>query len=163
MINILKSKDCKLTISNQKESIQIDAMPMRKELKSLLIRLHHKGHLNYHPCIGIKENNVEWHKIKFFMGMLDFFLLHYQSDKLQNKRKRKDWLLYSQSLYLIGYLEDEKYLKGYILKKQEIVNLDGANSVKTHIMPLTGLGKFLTDNTKNINDTAIRSKSIYSF
>jgi len=97
------------------------------------------------------------------MEMLDFFLTNYQTVESQNKKKRKDWLFFSQALYLVGYLKEEKYLTGHIIIEMNRVDLDGPNSVKKLKSPLAGLGKFLTDNTKKINNTAIRSKSRYNY
>jgi len=162
MIALLDSgQKCKLTISNQEESIDLDAKYIKKDLKTLLLKLLGTPKFHYFPFVGKEENKVTWHKIKFFMKMLDYFIQNFQQDQLQNKRKRKDWLLYSQSLYLVGYLNDIKYLNGYTLTKRKIKKLDKPDKTIEQKTPLKDLGKFFTDNTKNIKDTAIRSKSKY--
>ena len=93
------------------------------------------------------------------MKMLDYFLQNYSS----TAKKRKDWLLISQSLYLVGYLNDVKYLNGFERTEHKITEIYGKNTIKADITPLKGLGKFFTDNTKNINEPANRSKSLYCY
>jgi len=70
MLKILESWNCELTISNKNESAHIDAMFIREELKEILLTLPQKTHIDSYPCIGTVEDNVLWHKIKFFMEML---------------------------------------------------------------------------------------------
>lgn len=162
MISILDSgQNCKLTLSNQEKSIDIDAKYMKKELKTLLFELLQKPNLHYHPFIKKDRIDVIWHKIKFFMEMLELFLANNQSTMVKKKYARKDWLLISQSLYLVGYLKDKKYLDGYTIERQNRVNIDKPNSVTETKVPLRKLGKYLTDNTKNIKSTAIKHKSRY--
>ena len=110
MLNILESWNCELTISNNKESAHINAMFIRKELKELLLTLPQKTPINSYPCIGTVENNVLWHKVKFFMDMLDYFLDSYLPAYKDNSSGRKDWKFVAQILYIVGYLEDKKYL-----------------------------------------------------
>lgn len=162
MISLLDSgQKCKLTLSNQEKSIDIDAKYIKKDLKTLLLKLLKIPKFHYFPFVGKEDNNVTWHKIKFFMDMLEHFLANNQSTLVNKKYARKDWLLISQSLYLVGYLKDKKYLDGYTIERKIRVIIDKPNSVTEIKAPLRGLGKYLTDNTKNIKDTATKFKSIY--
>lgn len=162
MISILNSgQKCKLTLSNQERSIDIDARYMNKELKTLLLNLLHKRNFHYFQFIKKEKNNVLWHKIKFFMDLLEHFLANNQSTSVKKKYARKDWLLISQSLYLVGYLEDEKYLNGYTIERQQILGIDKPDLINEQKIPVPNLGKYFIDNTKHIKDTAIRAKSRY--
>ena len=159
MLNQQNFITCELTLSNKTESAHISAAFIKDELIELLQSIPQKTPVNYYPCIGKEENNVLWHKRKFFMKMLDYFLQNYSS----TAKKRKDWLLISQSLYLVGYLNDVKYLNGFERTEHKITEIYGKNTIKADITPLKGLGKFFTDNTKNINEPANRSKSLYCY
>ena len=162
MIALLDSgQKCKLTLSNQERSIDIDARYMNKELKTLLLNLLHKRNFHYFPFIKMDKNDVLWHKIKFFMDLLQHFLANNQSTSVKKKYARKDWLLISQSLYLVGYLKDEKYLNGYTIERQQILGIDKPDLINEQKIPLPNLGKYFIDNTKHIKDTAIRAKSRY--
>ena len=163
MLNILESWNCELTISNQKESAHIDAMFIRKELKELLLTLPQKTPINSYPCIGMIEDNVLWHKVKFFMEMLDYFLSNYSSAYNDKTSSRKDWKFIAQILYIVGYFEDKKYLVGYEMKERIRKDLDGGTKVVTEKEIFKGVGKYIKDNIKCCAATPDRDKSYYCY
>lgn len=148
MIAMLTENDssiCELTLRNKTDSAHISTIFIKNELQELLQSIPQKTMVNLYPSIDIKCNNVLWHKIKFFMDMLDYFLLNYTPIS----QKRKEWILLAQSLYLVGFLDDEKYLYGNERVVQKRTDIDGNVTTKEIITPLKGLGKYFTDNTKN--------------
>lgn len=161
MLNILESWNCELTISNNKESAHIDAMFIRKELKELLQTLPQRTIINIYPCIGKVDNNVLWHKVKFFIDMLDYFLNSYLP--AYKEIGRKDWKFIAQILYIVGYLEDKKFLLGYEEKERILKDLDGGTIVKTEKTPFKGAGKYIKDNTKCCKAAPDRNKSSYCY
>ena len=163
MMTILDSWNCELTISNETESAHIDAMFIREELKELLKTLPQKTTINCYPCIGRGKDDVLWHKVAFFMEMLDYFLINSTSVYMEKTSGRKDWKFIAQILYIVGYLKDEKYLVGY--EETELVrkDLDGGTTVKLLRTPVTGVGKYIKDNTKCCKATPNRSKSYYCY
>jgi hypothetical protein len=163
MLNILESWNCELTISNNKESAHIDAMFIREELKELLLTLPQKTPINSYPCIGTVENNVLWHKVKFFMDMLDYFLDSDLPAYKDNSSGRKDWKFIAQILYIVGYLEDKKYLVGYEMKERILNDLDGGTKVVTEKIVFKGAGKYIKDNTKCCKVTPDCDKSLYCY
>jgi len=97
------------------------------------------------------------------MDMFFYFLDNYHIDESQKTSNRKDWLLFAQSLYLVGYLSEEKYLNGYTVTIRKKVRLDKSDLIYEERTPLKGLGKFFTDNTKHLSETANRRKSQYCY
>lgn len=151
---------CHMTISNGKDSAYIHAADIHEHLKELLLAMKQNTSIGSQClCIGTKTNTVLWHKIKFFMDMLDYFLTSY-SEKVS---KRKDWIFIAQALYLVGYFTDEKYLYGYERIARPKKDIDGKVTISEETTPLKGLGKYLTDNTKHLKDTANRQKSRYCY
>ena len=166
MLDNYNKEGCEITISTKNKSAHISAIWIINELKELLFNLqqNQKDEINNtYPCIGTTEDKVQWHKIKFFMDMFFYFLDNYHIDESQKKSNRKDWLLFAQSLYLVGYLNEEKYLKGYTVTKQTYVKLYGENKTIDVKSPLKGLGKYFTDSTKHLTDTSNRWKSLYCY
>ena len=165
MLEILNSGTPQLTISTNDRSAQISTIFIKEGLKDLLQNLQKKGiDINHtYTCVGTTEDNVPWHKMKFFIDMLDYFLVNYATKNDNGKRSRKDWQLIAQSLYLVGFLEEEKYLKGYKVIKRKRTDIDGNVSIVENKEQLKGLGKYFTDNTKHLADTSNRKKSLYCF
>jgi hypothetical protein len=166
MLDNSSKEACEITISTKNTSAHINAIFVRNELKELLLNLQQNELVdidNSYPCIKTDEDNVQWHKIKFFMGMLDYFLTNYHSNMPPKPNSRKDWLLFAQSLYLVGYLSEEKYLNGYTVTIRKKVRLDKSDLIYEERTPLRGLGKFFTDNTKHLSETANRRKSQYCY
>ncbi len=163
MLNILESWNCELTISNKNESAHIDAMFIRNELKELLLTLPQKTHTDCYPCIGKVENNVLWHKIKYFMEMLDYFLSSFTPAYRDTTSGRKDWKFIAQILYIVGYFEDKKFLLGYEEKERIRKDLDGGTIVKTEKTPYKGVGKYIKDNTKWCKVTPNCENSLYCY
>lgn len=189
MITMLESPthQCLLTISNEHDSAQIPAIlinqtkyfaPTNQDeeknnstqipeiliingLKELLLTVNQRD-MTAHQSIGIKRDNIQWHKTKFFMDMLDYFLKSYALNP-EMASKRKNWIFIAQALYLVGYLTDKKYLYGYERTERTKKDIDGKITVSEEITPLKGLGKYLTDNTKHLKDTANRQKSTYCY
>ena len=163
MITMLNSPvhQCKLTISNKDDSVQIPATFIIKGLEILLLTIS-KDDMTVHQSIGIKRDNIQWHKTKFFMDMLDYFLTSYVPNP-EMASKRKNWIFIAQALYLVGYLTDKKYLYGYERTERPKKDIDGKITVSEETTPLKGLGKYLTDNTKHLKDTANRQKSTYCY
>lgn len=163
MLKILESWNCKLTISNQKESAHIDAMFIREELKDLLLTLPQKTHINSYPCVGTVRDDVLWHKVKFFMEMLDYFLNNYTPTYNGKTSGRKDWKFIAQILYIVGYFKDKKYLVGYEVKERIRKDLDGGTKVLTEKATFKGVGKFIKDNIKCCTAKPNCSKSFYCY
>lgn len=163
MLNILESWNCELTISNNKESAHINAMFIRDELKELLLTLPQKMHINSYPCIRTVEDNVLWHKVKFFMEMLDYFLESFTPTYKDKTSGRKDWKFIAQILHIVGYLEEEKYLVGYEVKERIRKYLDGDTEVVTEKTALKGVGKYIKDNIKCCTATPDCNKSCYCY
>lgn len=166
MLNMLNQPDfitCELILSNKTETAHIDVAFIKDKLIELLQDIPQTALINSYPCIGKGEDNVIWHKIKFFMEMLDYFLTNYHSNSQQKTHIRKDWILIAQSLYLAGYLDNEKFLKGFEQIEREKTDIDGKVTTVVQTIPLKGLGKYLIDNTKNCKDTARRNNSLYCY
>ncbi len=165
MLDNYNKEICELTISTKTKSAHINAIFIWNELKDILLNLQQsdKNINNTYPDIGTNEDDVNWHKIKFFIEMLDFFLMNYHPAIPQKSSVRKDWLLFAQALYLTGYLQEEKYLRGYTITTRTKVRLDGNDTIIEQKTPLKGLGKFFTDNTKHLSETANRRKSPYCY
>ena len=163
MLKILESWNCELTISNQKESAHIDAMFIREELKEILLKLPQKTRIDIYPCTGTVEDNVLWHKVKFFMEMLDYFLDSFTPAYKDKTSGRKDWPFIAQILYIVGYFEDQKYLTGYEETERIRKDLDGGTIVITEQTPFKGAGKYIKDNTKCCKVTPNRNKSYYCY
>lgn len=166
MLDNYNNEVCEITISTKNASAHINAIFIREELKEILSNLQQSkvdDINNLYPSIGKNEDNVMWHKIKFFMDMLDYFLTNYHSNIPQKPNARKDWLLFAQSLYFVDYLKEEKYLNGYTVTIRKMVRLDKSDSITEERTPLKGLGKFFTDNTKHLSETADCRKSLYCY
>ena len=163
MMKILDSWDCELTISNKKESAHVDAVFIREELKELLLTLPQKTPINSYPCIGEEEDNVLWHKVKFFMEMLDFFLENFTPAYQENTSGRKDWRFIAQLLYIVGYLEEKKYLVGYEETERALKDIDGNTIIKIERTPVKNIGKYIKDNTKSCKSTPKRNKTFYCY
>ena len=166
MLAMLNSDVCKLTISTNDKSAHINTIFIRNELKELLQNLQKKKEIDIdhtYTSVGTTEDNVPWHKIKFFIDMLDFFLVNYTTKNNSGKKSRRDWQLIAQSLYLVDFLEEEKYLNGYDVVTQKRTDIDGNVSIVKNKVQLKGLGKYFTDNTKHLADTSNRRKSLYCF
>ena len=154
---------CHMTISNGKDSAYIYAADIHEHLKELLLSMKQNTTIGSQSlCIGTKTNTVQWHKTKFFMDMLDYFLTSYAPNP-EMASKRKNWNFIAQALYLVGYLTDKKYLYGYERTERTKKDIDGKIVVSEEITPLKGVGKYLIDNTKHIKDTANRQKSTYCY
>lgn len=163
MLKILESWNCELTISNQKESAHIDAMFIRDELKELLLTLPQKTPINSYPCIGMVEDDVLWHRVKFFMEMLDYFLNNYTPTYNDKTSGRKDWKFIAQILYIVGFFEDKKYLVGYEVKERIRKELDGGTKVITEKEIFKGVGKYIKDNIKCCTAKPNCNKSFYCY
>ena len=164
MITMLdNSWNCELTISDQTESAHIDTLFIRKELKELLLTLPQKTPINSYPCIGEEENNVLWHRVKFFMEMLDYFLDHFTPAYQEITKGRKDWAFTAQILNIVGYLEEKKYLVGYEETERALIDIDGNTTVKNEKTKVKNIGKYIKDNTKCCKATPIRNKSLYCY
>jgi hypothetical protein len=163
MLKILESWNCELTISNPKESAHIDAMFIREELKEILLTLPQKTRIDSYPCIGTVEDNVLWHKIKFFMEMLDYFIESYSPAYKDKTSGRKDWPFIAQILYIVGYFEDKKYLVGYEVKERIRKDLDGGTKVVTEKTTFKGVGKYIKDNIKCCTAKPDCNKSYYCY
>ncbi len=154
MITMLdNSWNCELTISNNSESAHIDVMFFRNELKELLLTLPQKMPTNIYLCIGKGEDNVLWHKVKFFMEMLDFFFDIFIPAYQEKTSGRKDWSFTAQILYIVGYLEEEKYLLGYEVTERTRKDIDGNTTVVIDKTPVKNIGKYIKDNTKCCKST----------
>lgn len=162
MLTMLDANNCEMTISNGVESAHMSTWLIKDGLKALLSSTKPDAD-KYYPFVKTTEDNVLWHKIKFFMEMLDYFLTSHTPNSLRANTGRKDWLFVAQALFLVGYLSDEKYFKGYERVKHTKNDLDGNSTETEDLMPLKGLGKFLTDNTKLCKDSANRQKSNYCY
>ena len=165
MLEMLNSGVCKMTISSNTKSAQISTLFIKEELKELLQNLREKETEidNIYPYTETTEDNVQWHKNKFFIDMLDYFLSNHTANNGSGKSGRKDWILIAQSLYLVDYLKEEKYLNGYDIVTQKRTDIDGNVSIVRNKVQLKGLGKYFTDNTKHLADTSKRRKSLYCF
>ncbi len=163
MLKILESWNCELTISNKNESAHIDAVFIREELKELLLTLPQKTPINSYPCIGTVEDNVLWHKVKFFMEMLDYFLDSFTPAYKDKTSGRKDWPFIAQILYIVGYFEEKKYLVGYEETERERKDLYGGTKIILERTPVKGVGKIIKDNTKRCKATPARDKSYYCY
>ena len=159
---MLDANNCEMTISNGNESAHMSTWLIKDGLKALLSSTKPDAD-RYYPFVKTTEDNVLWHKIKFFMEMLDYFLTSHTPNSLRVNTGRKDWLFVAQALFLVGYLSDEKFFKGYERIKHTKTDLDGNITETEDLMPLKGLGKFLTDNTKHCKDSANRQKSNYCY
>lgn len=162
MLTMLDANNCEMTISNGTESAHMSTWLIKDGLKTLLSSTKPNAD-KYFPYVKTTEDNVLWHKVKFFMEMLDYFQINHVSTSPQTNTGRKDWLFVAQALYLVGYLSDDKYFKGYELTKHTKTDLDGNITETDDVMPLKGLGKFLIDNTKHCKDSANRQKSNYCY
>lgn len=164
MITMLEdSWNCELTISNKTESAHINTMFIRNELKELLLTLPQKTPIDSYPCIGEDEDNVIWHKVKFFMEMLDYFLDSFTPAYKDKTSGRKDWPFIAQNLYIVGYFEEKKYLVGYEETERERKDLYGGTKIILERTPVKGVGKIIKDNTKRCKATPDRDKSYYCY
>lgn len=164
MITMLENSwNCELTISNKTESAHINTIFIREELKELLLTLPQKTTINSYPCIGEEEDNVLWHKIKFFMEMLDYFLDNFSPAYKEKTSGRKDWKFTAQILYSVGHLEEKKYLVGYDETERTLNDIDGNTTIKIEKTPVKNIGKYIKDNTKSCKSTPKRNNSFYCY
>jgi hypothetical protein len=75
------------------------------------------------------------------MDMLDYFLVNNIPAYANKTSRRKDWMFTAQILYIVGYLEDKKYLVGYEMKERILNDLDGGTKVVTEKIVFKGAGK----------------------
>lgn len=163
MLAMLDASTCELTISDKTESAHINTLFIKNGLKELLLSYQQSGNANLYPCISTTQDNVLWHKVKFFMDMLDYFLVNNIPAYANNTSRRKDWMFTAQILYIVGYLEDKKYLVGYEITERTLKNIDGNTIVKMEKTPVKDVGKYIKDNTKCCKATPDRNKSCYCY
>ena len=96
------------------------------------------------------------------MEMLDYFLdsLSYYKEKTKG---RKDWAFTAQILYLVGYLEEKKYLVGYEETERTFMDIDGNTTTKIEKTPVKNIGKYIKDNTKSCKSIPKRDKTFYCY
>lgn len=156
MLNILSSPSAsQLIIKSDTDSASISTLPIKDELMALINIVPNKENVNIYPYIKTSTDNVLAHKIKFFCDMLDYFLEGYNPIYTQITHHRKDWAFVARLLYLVDYLDHEKYFTG----EYEVVSVSGKKAKAT----IKGVGKFLKDMIKNCRDTSNRSQSTYCY
>ena len=163
MLDMLDASTCELSISNKTESAHINTLFIKDGLKELLLSYLQSGNTNIYPCVHTTQDNVLWHKVKFFMDMLDFFLVNNIPANANKTSNRKDWTFTAQILYIVGYLEDKKYLVGYEVTERTLKDIDGNTTVKMEETPVKDVGKYIKDNTKCCKVTPNRNKSCYCY
>ena len=163
MLDMLDASTCELSISNKTESAHINTLFIKDGLKELLLSYLQSGNTNIYPCVRTTQDNVLWHKVKFFMDMLDFFLVNNIPANANKTSNRKDWTFTAQILYIVGYLEDKKYLVGYEVTERTLKDIDGNTTVKMEETPVKDVGKYIKDNTKCCKVTPNRNKSCYCY
>jgi len=145
------SADCEITISNGKESATINAT----WVEPLVLRTPIEKLKNIYPMVKVSKNNKQYHKIKFFMEKLDYFLFNYDNTYSLVNEGTKNWEFTAKILYLANLLDDYKYFSGY----EDIVTVAG----RTIRNKAYYIGKELKNHTKTISDTADYHKSPYCF
>ena len=145
------SADCEITISNGKESATINAT----WVESLILSKSIEELKGIYPMVKVDPNNQINHKIKFFMEMLDYFLLHFDSTYSKETKNTKDWEFTAKVLYLSHFLDATKYFYGY-----EEVRTPQGQLLREKAKYI---GKTLKNATKNLKDTSERYKSDYCF
>lgn len=94
-----------------------------------------------------ETDDIEMHRIKFIMKLLDYFIEHYD----KSYHGSKDWKFVAQTLYRANFLSMKK-LRGY------------EDSVPhEHLKPYAYIGKYLKDMTKHCPDKEDVSQSTYFF
>ena len=151
LANAPLSADCEITISNGKESATINAT----WVESLILSKSIEELKGIYPMVKVDPNNQINHKIKFFMEMLDYFLLHFDSTYSKETKNTKDWEFTAKVLYLSHFLDATKYFYGY-----EEVRTPQGQLLREKAKYI---GKTLKNATKNLKDTSERYKSDYCF
>jgi len=143
--------DCELTISNGKESATINAVFIEK----LVLNRSIEELKSIYPMVKVSKNNKPYHKIKFFMELLDYFLNQYDATYTTTNDGTKDWGFTAKILYLANLVDEHKYFSGY----EDIVTKKG-NTIRNKAYYI---GKELKNSTKTLRDTSDRHKSDYCY
>ncbi len=152
MMKMLDSPhDCKITISNGKEAATINAV----WLESLMFKKTIEEMKSIYPLKKVDSNNQSFHKIKFFMKMLDYFLMNYNTTYSHTNKGIKDWGFSAKVLYIADLLNDPKFYTGTKIWVDDVKNKEYETTVP--------VGKLLKNWTKNLKNTADRHKSAYCY
>ena len=151
LVNAPFSADCEITISNGKESATINAT----WVESLVLNTSIEKLKHIRPMVKVDPNNQIHHKIKFFMDMLDYFLVNYDLTYSQVSKGIKDWEFTAKCLYLANLLYESKFYTGIELWEDKV-----KGTKQEMVAPV---GKYLKNRTKNLKDTSDRHKSDYCY
>lgn len=158
MCKLLEDPKSTITIRTDKEKpLSIDNYAIKVAIKESLSHFFEKNPLlkGAFYCTGNTEDNVPYHKWKFFIDMLDFFLKNFNTIYAERTRGKTDWNFVAQCLYVAGLTTEYKYLTGYS---------DWTDRIgKSHHDKNKYIGKVIKDSIKNCKDKSIRYKSFYFF
>ncbi len=146
---MLPSPQGYFTVTTEKESVKI-SIPLITSEFSFFIKLLSRNKDHYITSLSKRINcdNNTYHKINFFIKMLDYFLKNYgEIDYKAQKKGRKDWRLIGISLIITELLDTKEY------------NLD----LLHHWLLLRGIGAHLKNMTKNCPKSFPADRSSYYY
>lgn len=147
----LPSPEGYLTVTTEKKSVKI-SIPLISSEFSFFIKLlsRNKDHYNTSLSKRINYDNNAYHKIKFFMTMLDYFFENYgEIDYKTHNKGRKNWRLIGISLIVTGLLDTKEY------------NLEILGHNRWRM--LRGIGAHLKNMTKNSPESFPADRSSYYY
>ena len=158
MIELLNDPNSSITINTDKgKPLKINNHYIKQDIKDTLTHFFDRNPLLKGAlyCTGETTDNVLYHKWKFFIDMLNYFLNNYNTVYAEQTKGRTDWAFIAQCLYVAGLTEQTNYLTGY----NDWTDARGLH----HHDKNKYIGKEIKDSIKNCKDTANRNNSNYFF